>query len=313
MAALSAVDLSVAEGEIFGVLGPSGAGKSTLLRCVNLLERPDSGTVRVAGQDLTSLSGAQLRAARARIGMVHQHFALLSARTVAQNIAFPLRIHGVPRREREQRVAELLELTGLVGKEHAYPAQLSGGQKQRVGIARALAGRPRVLLCDEATSALDPETTDSILGLLRDLNQRLGVTVLLITHDMGVVRAICDSVAILADGRVAETGPVAELLRDPDSRLFGSLFPGWTRPAGARETGAGQAETTVALTGPEDGLLSAVAQRFGVDVTVLAGSVQQVAGQRAGWLRLRLTGPGAEQAAGWLATAGETRAHRESA
>ena len=188
--ALAGVDLEVAQGEVYGVVGESGAGKSTLLRCVNLLERPDSGTVSVDGQNLTSLRGERLRKARQQIGMIFQHFELLAQRTVAANVALPLELAGVKRRKRDLRVDELLDLVGLADKANAYPAQLSGGQKQRVGIARALAAGPSVLLCDEATSALDPDTTRSILGLLRDVTSRLGVTVLLITHEYEVVKSV---------------------------------------------------------------------------------------------------------------------------
>ena len=197
--ALDGVSLDVAPGEIYGIVGRSGAGKSTLLRCVNLLERPDSGRVTVLGQEITALDEAALRRARRGIGMVFQHFNLLSSSTVAGNIAFPLEIAGVPRAEREARVAELLPLVGLEDRRDYYPAQLSGGQKQRVGIARALASRPKVLLCDEATSALDPETTEEILSLIRSIRDRLDLTVLLITHEMSVVKAICDRVAVPND------------------------------------------------------------------------------------------------------------------
>jgi D-methionine transport system ATP-binding protein len=225
VAAVDGVDLSVAEGEVFGVLGRSGAGKSTLLRCVNMLERPDAGTVTVGGLELTRLRRRELRAARQGIGMIHQHFALLSSRTVAGNVAFALEVTGAPRAGRKARVAELLELVGLADRADAYPAQLSGGQKQRVGIARALAARPKILLSDEATSALDPETTESILRLLLDLNRRLGLTILLITHEMNVVKRICTSAAIMRDGRFVESGRITDLLRRPDSELARDLFP----------------------------------------------------------------------------------------
>ncbi len=217
--ALDGVDLHVAAGEVYGVVGRSGAGKSTLLRAVNLLERPDSGTVRVDGRDLTALAPAELRAARRRIGMIFQQFRLLSGRTVAGNVALPLELAGVPRPARAGRVSELLDLVGLSGKAAEYPARLSGGQRQRVAIARALATDPAVLLCDEATSALDPHTTVGILALLRDLNRRLGLTILLITHDLGVVERICDRAGVLDAGRLVETGPVGELLARPGSAL----------------------------------------------------------------------------------------------
>lgn len=280
--AVERVDLHVREGEIFGVLGQSGAGKSTLLRCVNLLERPTEGTVTVAGQELTALGEAQLRRARQRIGMVHQHFALLSSRTVAGNVAFPLEVMGTGRAERARRVTELLELVGLADKAKAHPAQLSGGQKQRVGIARALAGNPAVLLSDEATSALDPGTTQSILALLKRLNQELGLTILLITHEMNVVKSICDSAAIMRDGRIEESGTIPELLAKPGSRLAAELFPlPPTEPGDITITFTGQADEPV---------VSQVARTFDVDINILGGALEKVAGLSAGRLRLRLSG-----------------------
>lgn len=217
--ALDGVDLTVAPGEIYGVVGRSGAGKSTLLRTVNLLERPDSGTVRVDGQELTTLAPAQLRATRRRIGMIFQHFHLLRGRTVADNIALPLELAGVPRARRAARVAELLDVVRLSDKAREYPSRLSGGQRQRVAIARALATDPAVLLSDEATSALDAYTTVEVLDLLRDLNRDLGLTILLITHDLGVIERICHRAAVLDAGRLVESGPVGELLSTPGSAL----------------------------------------------------------------------------------------------
>lgn len=213
--AVDHVDLSVQRGQIFGVIGHSGAGKSTLIRLLNGLERVDSGEVHIDGLDLSNAAEAALRKARLKIGMIFQHFNLLWSRTVAQNIAFALEIAGVDRATSRNRVAELVRLVGLEGREDAYPAQLSGGQKQRVGIARALANHPDVLLCDEATSALDPETTDSILDLLSDINRRLGLTIVLITHEMHVVRRICDEVAVMEAGKVVETGPVGTVFAQP--------------------------------------------------------------------------------------------------
>jgi len=225
LAALDNVSLQIAEGAIFGIVGRSGAGKSTLLRCLNLLERPTSGRILLDGQDLTLLSDKALRQQRQRIGMIFQGFNLLHSRNVADNVAVPLEIAKVPKAERAARVAELLALVGLSDKAQAFPSQLSGGQKQRVGIARALAARPAYLLSDEATSALDPETTASILELLRDINRQLGVTIVLITHELEVVKAICDSAVSLADGRVVESGSLVQLQADPSSRLGRSLAP----------------------------------------------------------------------------------------
>ena len=200
--ALRDVSLHVPQGKIFGVIGASGAGKSTLIRCVNLLERPTEGQVIVDGQDLVALSERDLTQARRQIGMIFQHFNLLASRTVFANIAFPLELAGWSKEKIQQRVAELLALVGLEARAQAYPSELSGGQKQRVAIARALAPAPKVLLCDEATSALDPQTTRSILTLLKEINVKLGLTILLITHEMDVVKGICDEVAIISDGRL---------------------------------------------------------------------------------------------------------------
>ncbi|HLN61453.1 MAG TPA: ATP-binding cassette domain-containing protein, partial [Symbiobacteriaceae bacterium] len=204
--ALRDVSIAVAPGEIYGVLGQSGAGKSTLIRCVNLLERPTAGMVLVDGKDMLGLTDTDLRRERQKIGMIFQHFNLLGSRTVAGNIAFPLEVAGWAPDRIRRRVAELLDLVGLADKAGAYPRQLSGGQKQRVGIARALASGPKILLSDEATSALDPETTRSVLSLLKEINRKLNLTILLITHQMDVVKEICDSVAILEQGRLVEQG-----------------------------------------------------------------------------------------------------------
>ena len=218
-AVLQDLSLSVKKGEIFGIIGRSGAGKSTLIRCINMLERPTGGRVVVDGQDITALSGAALRDARRRIGMIFQHFNLLSSRTVFDNVAFPLELAGMSKAQIEAEVLPLLDLVGLAEKRSAYPAQLSGGQKQRVAIARALASKPAVLLCDEATSALDPETTQSILALLKDINRKLDLTILLITHEMPVIKAICDKVAVLDRGVVVEQGPVFDIFTAPQAAV----------------------------------------------------------------------------------------------
>ncbi len=213
--ALRGINLKLTKGEIFGVIGRSGAGKSTLLRSVNLLERPTSGTVIVGGHHLTELSEKELQEKRKKMGMIFQHFNLLETATVRENIAFPLKISKLPAKVMRQRVDELIKLVGLTDQQHQYPRQLSGGQKQRVGIARALANEPDVLLCDEATSALDPQTTDSILSLLKDINEKLGITILLITHEMGVIRAICDRVAVMEYGQIVEIGTVLDVFLHP--------------------------------------------------------------------------------------------------
>lgn len=213
--ALEHIDLDIYPGDIYGIIGLSGAGKSTLVRCMNLLERPTEGTVIVDGQDLTTLKPKQLRQARKSIGMIFQHFNLLMQRTCLDNITFPLELIGTPRKKAVERALELLKIVDLEDKAKAYPAQLSGGQKQRIAIARTLATNPKVLLCDEATSALDPKTTRDILKLIKDINQRLGITVVVITHDMKVIEEICTKVAILNHGRVAECGAVEEVFSNP--------------------------------------------------------------------------------------------------
>ena len=215
--ALRGISLTIEEGEIFGVIGKSGAGKSTLIRCINLLERPTAGTVTVNGQELTSFNEQQLREARKKIGMIFQHFNLLSSRTVFENVAFPLELAGISKKEIEQKVSRLLELVELSDKRDQYPAQLSGGQKQRVGIARALANQPTVLLCDEATSALDPQTTKAILELLKNINKQLGLTIVLITHEMQVIKEICDRVAVIENGVISEEGPVLDVFTQPQT------------------------------------------------------------------------------------------------
>lgn len=207
-AALSAIDLEIPRGAIFGIIGRSGAGKSTLLRLINGLEHPSEGNVLVDGALVSRLSESGLRKLRRRIGMIFQSFGLLANRTIAANVALPLELDGVARSDREARVAELLERVGIADKASSYPAELSGGQRQRVGIARALATRPEILLCDEATSALDPETTRSVLALLADLSREMGLTIVLITHEMEVIRAICSHVAVLDHGHLVEVGPV---------------------------------------------------------------------------------------------------------
>lgn len=213
--ALKGIDLTINKGEIFGIIGHSGAGKSTLIRCMNLLERPTSGAVIVDGVDLTALDGRRLQEQRRNIGMIFQHFNLLSSATVSENVAFPLELAKRPKSEIQQKVRDMLKLVGLEAHADKYPAQLSGGQKQRVGIARALANDPKVLLCDEATSALDPQTTNSILALLLDINRKLGITIALITHEMHVIRSICDRVGVIDGGKFVELGDVAEVFLKP--------------------------------------------------------------------------------------------------
>jgi D-methionine transport system ATP-binding protein len=288
--ALRDVTIAVAPGEIYGVLGQSGAGKSTLIRCVNLLERPTTGKVLVDGKDMLALSEADLRLERQKIGMIFQHFNLLQSRTVAGNVAYPLEVAGWTKERITRRVAELLDLVGLADKANAYPRQLSGGQKQRVGIARALASGPRILLSDEATSALDPETTRSVLTLLKEINRKLNVTILLITHQMEVVKEICDSVAILEQGRLVEQDKVIDLISRPGSRLHELFYEPFHAAAWTGTPGA----TLVALSfvGEQAGqpLISVMARRFSVDANIIEGAVERVGDTRVGRLLLELTG-----------------------
>ena len=291
--ALDGVDLHVRQGEVYGVIGQSGAGKSSLIRCVNLLERPTTGTVTVDGVDLTALAGRgrragkELREARSRIGMVFQHFNLLSSRTVQSNVELPLEILGISGRERTRKALELLDLVGLADKAKAYPTQLSGGQKQRVGIARALAGDPKVLLSDEATSALDPETTRSILQLLRDLNQQLGLTVLLITHEMDVVKSVCDSAALMKQGRIVESGTVSELLATPGSELALELFPLTGSATTADHTVVDVTFHGESATQP---VISQLARTYNIDISILGAAMDTVAGKQIGRMRIELPG-----------------------
>ena len=311
--ALDGVSLDIRAGEVFGVIGRSGAGKSTLARCVNLLERPDSGQVLLDGRDLTALARPALGTARRGIGMVFQHFNLLSSRTVAANVALPLEIAGVPAPARAARVAELLPLVGLQDKADAYPARLSGGQKQRVGIARALACSPRLLLCDEATSALDPETTGSILELILDLRRRLGLAVLLVTHEMAVVKAACDQVAVMEDGRVIEQGRVFDVFTRPQAattRRFVSEVIGDAVPPGtvARLPPPGVAEVRrilrVLFAGPAStrAVISEASRRFGVDLNIISGRIDEIGGEPFGLRALAAYGTvdGVAAAAGWM-------------
>lgn len=213
--ALKGINLTIRKGDIFGIIGKSGAGKSTLVRCINMLERPTGGSVIFEGKDMCRLGTAELRTARRSMGMIFQQFNLLMQRTAEENVCFPLELAGVKKETARQRARELLELVGLADRSGSYPSQLSGGQKQRVAIARALATNPDVLLCDEATSALDPATTESILSLIKDINCRLGITAVIITHEMSVIEKICNQVAIISHGRIAETGPVEEVFFHP--------------------------------------------------------------------------------------------------
>jgi D-methionine transport system ATP-binding protein len=280
--ALDGITLRVEEGSIHGIVGRSGAGKSTLIRCLTGLERASSGQALIAGTDITQLSSARLRAARRNIGMVFQHANLLDSLTALGNVEHPLRVAGVPRSRRRARALELLELVGLADRAQNHPAQLSGGQQQRVGIARALACEPKILLCDEPTSALDSSTTSQILQLISSLRDRLGITVLIITHEMAVVREICDSVTLLAAGRVQQSGSLGEILSAPGTPLAKDLVPLPHVPA-AQEG----ASVEVALAGTSVSALFDAARAAGTPiVSVEAGTLEVIDGVQTGRLRI---------------------------
>ena len=286
--ALDGIDLSIEKGEIYGIIGLSGAGKSTLVRCMNLLETPTEGTVRVDGQEITTLSPKELRKARQSITMIFQGFNLLMQRSALDNICFPLELSGTPRKEAVARARELLKVVGLEGREGAYPAQLSGGQKQRVAIARALATNPKVLLCDEATSALDPTTTQSILALLQELNRSLGVTVVIITHEMKVVEQICGRVAILAESHVVEEGKVSEVFRHPKTAAARQLLmPGSET---ARETLAHGRAYRITFDGStaEQPVVSGMVLSCGEPVNILFADMKNIEGKTYGQMLLQL-------------------------
>ncbi len=287
VSALNGVDLTIEEGEIFGVVGFSGAGKSSLLRCVNLLERPTSGRVLVQGQDITKFSKPQLRQYRRRVGMVFQHFNLLNSKTIFANVAEPLIISKVPKAEIRQRVMELLQFVGLEDKANQYPDQLSGGQKQRVGIARALATRPSILLCDEATSALDPQTTSSILSLLKKINREYHITILLVTHEMSVIREICDKVAVMDQGRVIESGSVFDVFSKPQKTITKNFvntvmhneIPESVQKLLSQQEGNRRIYQVVFVgASTSQPVLSQVAKRFNVDVNILFGNITELQG-----------------------------------
>jgi D-methionine transport system ATP-binding protein len=282
--ALDDVNLAVGRGQVMGVVGPSGSGKSTLARCVNLLERPSTGTVVVDGQELTALPPAELNRARRRIGMIFQQFNLLDSRTCLGNVELPLQLAGVGREERRTRATALLERVGLSDKLHVHPAQLSGGQRQRVAIARSLANDPTVLLCDEATSALDPAATESVLSLVRDLTDELGLTTVLITHEMDVVKRACDAVTVLEQGRVVDSGLLREVPGRPHSPLATRLLP----PRVPADSTDPVVEVTVG--DGQDHVITDLVRRYAVEVAVVGGSVESLGGVRFGRLQLHLNG-----------------------
>ena len=301
--ALEDVSIEVRAGEIFGVIGLSGAGKSTLVRCINLLERPTAGEVIVDGRDMLRLTEKELRRARQSIGMIFQSFNLLMQRTALDNICFPLELAGTPRREAVRRAGELLELVDLAGRAGAYPAQLSGGQKQRVAIARTLATNPRVLLCDEATSALDPKTTRDILRLIQDINKRLGITVVVITHEMKVIEEICARVAILDHGHLAETGTVEEIFASPSSEAGRRLVYPDGVPEEVLSSAAGQDRVIrVAFNGGTSyqPLIATLAIDCGVKANILGADTRNIDDRAFGTMLLGLPREGAGKAMAYI-------------
>ncbi|MBO8127036.1 MAG: methionine ABC transporter ATP-binding protein [Firmicutes bacterium] len=316
--ALDDVSLTIKKGEIYGIIGLSGAGKSTLIRCINMLEKPDQGQIFIGGKEITALSGRQLRKERSKIGMIFQHFNLLSSRTVAGNVAFPLEIAGTPKAQIKERVNELLYLVGLADKANMYPAQLSGGQKQRVGIARALANNPEVLLCDEATSALDPQTTKSILALLQDINKRLGLTIVLITHEMEVVKEICDSVAVIDNGKIVENGPLVNVFAHPRTEAARRFIKGVIQidlPEEVKEYHLRQVDDSKSAviarlsfigTSAGEPVVSSLVRHFDVDANILAGNIDHLKDVPFGTLvvELRAKNGGLDKALKYLAERG---------
>lgn len=300
--ALRGVSLKVEPSDIFGIVGNSGAGKSTLIRCINLLERPDSGVVKIGGKDISQYSEKQLMAVRQKIGMIFQHFNLLKSKTVFDNIAFPLRYQQKSKAEIKQKTEELLHIVGLTDKADSYPAQLSGGQKQRVAIARALANDPQILLSDEATSALDPKTTESILELLQKLNRTLGLTIVIITHEMNVVREICNKVAVMEDGRIAEQGGIFDVFSNPQAEVTRHFTSGLFKLDGMYklldqieirtligETGALLHLVFIGEQANED-IITQTVKRFNVSISVIYGSIEIIQGKPIGSLFVTLKG-----------------------
>ncbi|OLQ79529.1 D-methionine ABC transporter, ATP-binding protein [Photobacterium proteolyticum] len=311
--ALRDINLTIEQGTIFGVIGSSGAGKSTLIRCVNLLEKPTNGHVIVDGIDLTQLSNQELTLARRKIGMIFQHFNLLSSRTVFDNIALPLELAGSTKAEIKAKVNELLKLVGLADKSESYPSNLSGGQKQRVAIARALASDPKVLLCDEATSALDPATTQSILELLKEINRKLNLTILLITHEMDVVKSICAEVAIIGDGELVEKGPVGEIFAHPKTELARNFIRSTLDLSIPEDYKSRLVDTRIENSYPlvrleftgasvDAPLISQVAREFNIDISILSSDMDYAGGVKFGLMLAELFGTeqAAEQAIAFL-------------
>ena len=289
--------LKIEKGEIYGIIGFSGAGKSTLVRCINLLERPDSGKVLVGGEDITTLRGRALREKRRKIGMIFQQFNLFATRTVEDNVAFPLRYRKIPKTAIREKVTRLLAIVGLSDKAKSYPSELSGGQKQRVAIARALASDPEILLCDEATSALDPQTTEQILELLKKLNTELGITIVLITHEMQVIKKICHSVTVLENGRVAESGKVYDIFANPKAdvtRSFAMTAGGLSVSGEALEKERRLPGKVLKLKFLDDSagkaIISRLSRDYGIDFNIINGNIETIDGRTLGTLVVRAEG-----------------------
>ncbi|MDR0764718.1 MAG: ATP-binding cassette domain-containing protein [Synergistaceae bacterium] len=310
--AIRDISLDIGEGSIYGIIGRSGAGKSTLIRCVNMLEPPTAGRVFINGTEMTALSPGALRAARRKIGMIFQSFNLLLNRTVYGNIAFPLELAKWKKSEIRDRVREIASLVGIEGKLDQYPARLSGGQKQRVGIARALANKPDLLLSDEATSALDPQTTKSVLRLIRDINEKLGLTVILITHEMNVIKEICDSVAVLEDGEIVEKGPVQQIFTNPLKKatkellthVIRSELPESFTGLGFRRLPSGDSDLVLQIWFFGDiaakPVVSDLVRKFDVDVNILVAHIDDIRSVPFGTLIMRLSGEDKEGALEYL-------------
>ena len=285
--ALKDINLQIEQGDIFGIIGMSGAGKSTLVRCINFLEQPTSGSVVIDGKDLASLTPKELRQLRQQVSMIFQHFNLLSQRDVRGNIAFAMEIAGMKRPQIEKRIDELLEIVGLADRQHNYPSQLSGGQQQRVAIARALATNPKIILCDEATSALDPTTTTSILNLLREINRKMGITIVIITHEMSVVESTCTHVAIIDDGRLAECGTVESVFSQPKSAAAKQLI---FRTTGADSGAMGERMIRIVFEGSsaDEPTISDLAMQCHVAVNIRYADTREVSGKLFGQMILQL-------------------------
>lgn len=294
--ALKDISIKIEKGDIYGIIGLSGAGKSTLIRCINRLEEPSSGKIYIDDTDITILDRHQLTSLRRRIGMIFQHFNLMSRKTCSRNIAFPLEIAGHDKKYIKDRVDELLELVDLKDKSHSYPSQLSGGQKQRIAIARALATKPDILLCDEATSALDPATTKSILKLLKTINEKLGITIVLITHQMEVIKEICNKVAVISDGSMVEQGYTYDVFSNPGSKITKNFVRDISTEIDEGLCTIDKGSKLVKVTFPDESagkpIISDIIKRFDIEVNIMAGHISSIQGKSYGQLIIALKGDG---------------------